>query len=153
MLHDPQDDRYFGRTEIDDMKSMDEKLDAAQRKAVIEFLFGQGAEPGDPPHDAALAEKGEKVFRDKCMDCHLYKGEGAEEFDGPDMTAYGSRGWLAKQIADPKAIYGDLNKMTAFAEDLSESDIQMLAIYLRLQRFEKPETGPLPALPPPKKKE
>jgi len=27
MLHDPQDPRYFGRTKIDDMKSMDEKLD------------------------------------------------------------------------------------------------------------------------------
>jgi mono/diheme cytochrome c family protein len=154
MLHDPQDARYFGRTEIDDMKSMDEKLSPEQRKAVIEFLYSQGAEPSDPAHDAALAEQGEAVFKDKCMDCHLYKGEGAEEFDGPDMTGYGSRAWIAKQIADPKSIYGDLNKMTAFAEELSESDIQMLAIYLRLQRFEKPETGALPAdLPPPKKKD
>jgi cytochrome c553 len=88
------------------------------------------------------------------MDCHLYKGEGAEEFDGPDMTQYGSRAWIAKQIRDPKSIYGDMNKMTAFAEELSENDIQMVAIYLRLSRFEKPETGPMPAdLPPPKKKE
>ena len=154
MLHDPQDPRYFGRTELDDMKSMDEKLDAEQRKAVIEFLFSLGAEPSDPAHDTTLAENGAAVFKDKCMDCHLYKGEGADEFDGPDMTGYASRAWIAKQITDPKAIYGDLNKMTPFAGELSESDIQMIATYLRLQRFEKPETGPLPAgLPPPKKSE
>jgi len=154
LLHDPEDPRYFGRVELDDMKSMDEKLDAEQRKSVIEFLFSLGAEPSDPPHDATLAQKGEAVFKDKCMDCHLYKGEGADEFDGPDMTGYASRGWLIKQIADPKAIYGDLNKMTPFAGELSESDIEMLAVYLRLQRFEKPETGPMPPdLPPPKKSE
>lgn len=149
MLHDPQDPRYFGRTEIDDMKSMDEKLDDAERKAVIEFVFAEGAEPDDRiAPDKALAEQGAAVFKDKCMDCHLYKGEGADTFDGPDMTGYGSREWIAKQIAKPESIYGDLNKMPDFAEDLGESDIQMLAIYLRGQRFQEPETGPLPELKP-----
>src|SRR5262249_31332386 len=109
------------------------------------------AEQGDPAHDAALAKHGEEVFKDKCMDCHIYKGEGAETFDGPDMTGYASRAWLAKQIKDPKSIYGDLNEMTAFAEDLSESDVQMLAAYLRQQRFATPETGALAKKLPPKK--
>jgi ubiquinol-cytochrome c reductase cytochrome b subunit len=152
MLHDPQDLRYFGRTDIDDMKSMDDKLDDAQHKAVVEFLFSQGAEPNDPPFDTALAERGAAVFKHVCMDCHLYKGEGADEFDGPDMTGYGSRAWLAKQIKDPKAIYGDLNVMTAFGEELSDNDIQMLATYLRQERFQVPETGALPHLPPKKSK-
>jgi ubiquinol-cytochrome c reductase cytochrome b subunit len=154
MLHDPQDPRYFGRTEIDDMKSMDEKLDEAERKAVIEFVFAEGAEPNDRiAPDKALAEQGAEVFKDKCMDCHLYKGEGADTFDGPDMTGYGSREWIAKQIVKPESIYGDLNKMPDFAEDLSQSDIQMLAIYLRGQRFQEPETGPLPELKPKEKKD
>jgi ubiquinol-cytochrome c reductase cytochrome b subunit len=153
MIHDPKDPRYFGRTEIDDMKSMDEKLDASQRKAVIEFLFAQGSEQGDAAHDAALASQGQGVFKDKCMDCHLFKGEGADEFDGPDMTGYGSIAWLTKQIREPKSIYGDMNKMTAFAEDLSESDVRMLALYLREERSQAPETGPLPTLKPKKKKE
>ena len=150
MLHDPQDPRYFGRTKIDDMKAMDSKLDAGQRKAVIEFLFSQGHEAGDPAFNAGLAEQGAGVFKDKCMDCHLYKGEGADEFDGPDMTGYGSLAWLTKQIGDPKSIYGDMNEMTAFADDLSAHDIEMVATYLRGERFNKPETGPLPKLKPPK---
>ena len=82
------------------------------------------------------------------MDCHLYKGQGADTFDGPDMTGYASRAWLIKQIKDPKSIYGDMNEMTAFADELNESDVNMVATYLRLQRFEKPDTGPLPKLPP-----
>ena len=102
--------------------------------------------------DKALAEQGALVFEDKCMDCHLYKGKGADTFDGPDMTGYGSRDWLAKQIAKPESIYGELNKMPAFAEDLSESDVQMLAIYLRGQRFAEPETGPMPELKPKEEK-
>jgi ubiquinol-cytochrome c reductase cytochrome b subunit len=153
MLHDPQDLRYFGRTEIDDMKSMDEKLDETQMKAVVEFVFAEGAEPGDRiAPDKALAEQGAEVFEDKCMDCHLYKGKGADTFDGPDMTGYGSRDWLAKQIVTPEKIYGELNKMPAFAEDLSESDVQMVAIYLRGQRFAEPETGPMPELKPKEEK-
>jgi ubiquinol-cytochrome c reductase cytochrome b subunit len=152
MLHDPQDLRYFGRTDIDDMKSMDDKLDDGQRKAVVEFLFSQGSEPGEPPFDAALAQRGAGVFKDKCMDCHLYEGKGAEEFDGPDMTGYASLAWLTKQIRDPKAIYGDMNAMTAFGEELIENDIKMVAIYLRRERFNAPETGPLPKLKPRKPK-
>ncbi|MET0385411.1 MAG: cytochrome b N-terminal domain-containing protein [Polyangiales bacterium] len=153
LLHDPQDPRYFGRTTIDDMKSMDEKLDADERKAVIEFLYAEGAEPGDPAHDAELAKQGLDVFKDKCADCHLYKGEGADTFDGPDMTGYGSLAWLSKQIKDPKAIYGDLNTMTAFGDDMTDSDVMMVSIYLRQQRWAEPEKGPLKELPPPKKKE
>ena len=150
MIHDPQDPRYFGRTEIDDMKAMGDKLDPRQMKGVVEFLFAQGAEPKDTGIDAALAQEGEEVFHKKCMNCHLYKGEGADEFDGPDMTGYASIGWLTKQIRDPKAIYGDLNKMTAFADDLSEDDVRMLAVYLRQERFGAPETGALPPLKPKK---
>jgi len=152
MLHDPQDPRYFGRTGIDDMKSMDEKLNPDERKAIIEFLFAQGAEPGDPAHDATLAERGEPIFRKKCMDCHIYKGEGADTFDGPDMTGYGSLAWLTKQIREPKAIYGDLNEMPDFAEDFSETDLKMITVYLRGQRWAQPETGAMPQLPPPEKK-
>lgn len=152
MIHDPQDDRYFGRTHIDDMKAMDEKLTPETKKQVVEFLFAEGVQDGDPPHDAALAKSGAEVFKDKCMDCHVYKGAGADTFDGPDMTGYGSVAWLTKQIKDPKAIYGDLNEMTAFGDDLSESDVKMLALYLRQQRFAQPDTAPLPKLPPKKEK-
>jgi ubiquinol-cytochrome c reductase cytochrome b subunit len=142
MLHDPQDPRFFGNTKIDDMKSM-EKLGDEKLKAVTEFLYAEAQEPTDPPLAAALVKSGEEVFRDKCMDCHVYKGEGADTFDGPDMTGYASRAWLQTQIAQPEKIYGDLNEMPAFAEDLTAHDIQMLAAYLRIQRT-KPMAGPTP---------
>lgn len=145
MLHDPQDERYFGRTDIDDMKSM-EKLGEDKLEAVTEFLFAEGHEPQDPPLDAPLVKAGEQVFREECMDCHVYKGEGADTFDGPDMTGYASRAWIQKQIATPEAIYGDLNEMTAFEGDLSAHDLEMLSSFLRQQRFKQPETGPMPQL-------
>jgi ubiquinol-cytochrome c reductase cytochrome b subunit len=149
LLHDPKDPRYFGRTKLDDMSSMD-KLGEERKRAVTEFLFSLGREPQDPPFDAALAKAGEEVFRDKCMDCHVYAGDGAFEFDGPDLTHYASRTWLTKQIAHPEKVYGELNTMTAFAEELSEHDLRMVVAYLRKQRFAAPETGPLPKLPPAK---
>jgi mono/diheme cytochrome c family protein len=127
------------------MKSM-EKLGDEKLKAVTEWLYAQGQEPNDPPVNAALVAQGGEVFKEECMDCHVFKGEGADTFDGPDMTGYASREWIEKQIAKPEAIYGDLNKMTAFAEDLDPHDITMLAKFLRQERANKPDTGPLPAL-------
>jgi ubiquinol-cytochrome c reductase cytochrome b subunit len=147
MIHDPQDVRYFGRTNFDDMKSMTEKLDAEQFKAVVEFLYAEGDEPGDAPKNTALVAQGKVVFKDKCQRCHLFAGEGADEFDGPDMTGYASKAWLAKVIKDPKAIYGDDNEMTAFGKDLSDKEVLMLATYLRRERLAEPETGPLHKLP------
>ena len=140
MVVDPQADHYFGKTEIDDMKPMG-KLGTKKLTAVAEFLFSLGHEPQDPPFDAALAKEGEAVFRDKCMSCHLYKGEGADIFEGPDMTGYASRSWLVGQISHPEAPsqYGDLNEMPDFADELDAHDIKMLAGYLRQQRFQKPK--------------
>jgi len=154
MLHDPQDVRYFGRTSIDEMQSQDEKLNEAERRAVIEFLFAQGAEPGDPPYDVALVKQGEPVFMKKCTKCHLFNGEGQDTFDGPDLTGYASQAWLSKQIREPEAIYGEgLNEMTAFADDFTDNDLRMLTAYLRQQRFFAPEAGPLPRLSPKKVKD
>jgi ubiquinol-cytochrome c reductase cytochrome b subunit len=154
MTLDPQADHYFGKTKIDDMKPMG-KIGEAKLKAVTEFLFSLGHEKQDPPFDKALATEGEKVFRDTCMDCHLYQGEGADLFEGPDMTGYGSRTWLFRQIKDPAAAtqYGELNEMPAFADDLDDHDIRMVAAFLRQQRFGKPSVPPKAAKEEEKKKE
>ena len=150
LLHDPQGDRYFGMTEIDEMKSMEE-LGDAKLKAVTEFLFAQGHEPQDPPYDKALAQQGHEVFKEECMDCHLYQGDGAYTFDAPDMTGYASRTWIWRQVHNPDAEtqYGELNEMPGFADELSEHDISMVSAFLRLQRFEEPETGPVEPTPDP----
>ncbi|HMI90935.1 MAG TPA: c-type cytochrome, partial [Polyangiales bacterium] len=153
MIVDPQADHYFGKTDIDEMKPMAKKLGRAKALAVAEFLFAQGREPQDPPIDAALVKQGEQVFRDTCMDCHLYEGDGADVFEGPDMTGYASRNWILGQIRDPDALsqYGELNDMPSFAEDLDAQDQRMLAAFLRQQRFAKPAhpVGDIPAQPAP----
>jgi quinol-cytochrome oxidoreductase complex cytochrome b subunit/mono/diheme cytochrome c family protein len=136
VAHNPGDDHYFGKTKIDDMKPMG-KLGDEKLAAVAEFLFSLGHEPQDPPFDATLAAKGKSIFLDKCLDCHVYEGEGANVLDGPDMTGYGSRTWIYRQIKDGSVHYGDLNKMPKFDDDLDEHDLQMVTAFLRQQRFAK----------------
>jgi ubiquinol-cytochrome c reductase cytochrome b subunit len=150
VLHDPDDARLFGITGIDGMPSQD-RLGETSLVAIIEFLFAEGCERQDPPVDEALASRGKSLFESKCMGCHSYAGEGdwlAE--GGPDLTGWGSRTWIARQIAHPERIYGERNEMPAYAEVLSEHDIRMVAGYLRQQRFrELPAPGPDGELVPP----
>jgi len=141
MLINPNDDHYFGKTKIDEMKPM-EKIGEAKLKAVTEFLFSLGHEPQDPPFDKALADQGKEVLKDKCLDCHLYEGDGANVFDGPDMTGYASRTWIYRQIKNAGAAtqFGEeLNEMPIFEDDLDDHDILMVTAFLRQQRFAKPD--------------
>ena len=58
------------------MKPMN-KLGEEKLKAVSEFLFSLGHEPQECAGRHPLATQGEAVFKDKCMDCHTYEGDGA----------------------------------------------------------------------------
>lgn len=138
LMHDPQDNRFFGNTEIDEMKSQDEEISEDDAKAVVEFLFSEGHEPQDPPYDEKLAEHGKEVFEETCLDCHYYGSRGGDLFDGPNMRGYASRWWIYQQILHPEAPrqYGELNEMPSFADDLSEQDARLVAAFLRQQRFE-----------------
>ncbi len=140
VLIDPDADHYFGTTDIADMKPMGE-LGKAKLDAVTEFVFALGHQEGDPAFDKTLADKGKEVFENTCMDCHLFEGDGAHMFDGPDMTAYGSLKWIEGQVRNPDAEsqYGELNEMPAFEGELDDNDISMVSQYLRLQRFDKPD--------------
>jgi cytochrome c553 len=81
------------------------------------------------------------------MDCHLYQGDGANLFEGPDMTGYASRTWIYRQVQDPGAVtqYGELNEMPEFEDELEDHDIRMVAAFLRQQRFAKPDFTVQPA--------
>lgn len=145
LVHNPRDDHYFGKTKIDEMKPMG-KLGEAKLQAAAEFLFSLGHEVHDPPFDAKLAATGKQVFIDECLDCHIYEGEGANVFDGPDMTGYGSRTWIYRQIKNAGAVtqYGELNDMPIFEDDLDDHDIRMVTAFLRRQRFAQPDFKPQP---------
>lgn len=136
VLHDPNAAEYFGETEIEEMESMS-KLGDEKLKAVTEFLFSEGHESGDPAFDTALAARGKAVFEQECMDCHYFGEEGGDLFDGPNMQGYASMAWLRGQITDPDAEsqYGEMNEMPAFADQLTAHDIEMVAAFLRRQRF------------------
>jgi mono/diheme cytochrome c family protein len=136
LLNDPHGDKYFGPTEIDDMKSMS-KLGEPTLKAITEFLYSLGHEPKDKETiDTALALQGQEAFKEKCLDCHMYQGDGDfNGIGGPDLTGYGSRAWIRKQVENPQSIYGELNDMPTFADDLSAHDLDMVVAFLRKQRF------------------
>jgi len=145
LLMDPDGARFFGPTDLDPKMPSQRRLGVLKLRAVTEFVFSLGREPRDPPVDAALVARGEEVFKQKCMECHLFRGDGdflAE--GGPNLTGWGSRSWMARQIADPDAAYGEINQMPAFDEELDAHDIEMVSAYLRRQRFERPATGPVP---------
>lgn len=148
LLNDPDADHFFGRTELAEGMPSQEELGEDALKKVTEFLFSLGREPQDPPVDESLLADGRRIFGEKCMKCHLFEGDG--DFlgeGGPNLTGYASRTWIKRQIANPGAPtnYGELNDMPRFDDQLSDHDMNMLAAFLRLQRFETPE---FPEMPP-----
>ncbi|MCB9667020.1 MAG: cytochrome b N-terminal domain-containing protein [Myxococcales bacterium] len=147
MMHHPQDVQYFGTTKIDDMPSQ-KKLGEPALKAIAEFLYAQGQEPGEASVDKSLIPEGERLFQTKCMRCHTFENDG--DFDGiggPELTGYASRLWIYRQTMDPEKHYGDLNEMPAFNDELTAEEGLLLARFLRLQRYQPAATVPSARLP------
>jgi ubiquinol-cytochrome c reductase cytochrome b subunit len=138
MLHDPDGDERFGRTPYKgDMPSMDvppkekaedfKPMSKDEMTSVAKFLAnGEG-------------EAGEKIIKDRCTTCHLYKGEGDDNGDetAPELAGYGSVAWARAQIIDPStpATYrkNALGKhhMPKFDGELPPGDIDLLARFTR----------------------
>ncbi len=141
LMHAPQDDHFFGLADLDErMPRQNRRISDEELEAIAELLYSWGREDQDPDDvDHELAESGRRKFESKCMSCHVYEGDG--DFDGtggPNLTGYGSRTWIFRQIDRPESEtqYGELNDMPAFNDQLSPHDIRMATAFLRLQRFE-----------------
>ncbi len=140
LMHAPQDEHFFGNAELEEDMPSQSRLGEDQLRAAAEFLFSLGREPQDPDDiDQELVDAGWTQFESKCMNCHIYEDDG--DFLGlgaPNLTHYGSRTWIFRQIHSPGAPtqYGELNDMPEFSDQLSDHDIRMVTAYLRLQRFE-----------------
>jgi ubiquinol-cytochrome c reductase cytochrome b subunit len=138
MMHDPDGDDRFGRTPYkEQMPSMDvppkddkgdfKPMSKEDMTSVAHFLA-----TGD-------GEAGEKIIKDRCTTCHLYKGEGDDNGQelAPELAGYGTVPWVRSQIADPStpATYrkNALGKhhMPKFDGDLPPSDIDLLARFTR----------------------
>jgi cytochrome c oxidase cbb3-type subunit 3 len=82
------------------------------------------------PNDAAAAERGDVLFKDKgnCFDCHAPDGTGNPDYGSTDLTANtwtygGDRETLFKSVRD-----GRHGKMDAFIGKLSFAEIRALAV-------------------------
>lgn len=120
----------------------------AELAALVEYLVAQ-SERSDVTVDESILEQGRTIFVDGtlsedseialCIDCHEFQEVEAFGFSGevfgeenyaPVLTGYGSTQWVHRMIADPGSHYGDNNAMPAFAKQLSESQISLLAKWL-----------------------
>ncbi len=112
--------------------------------ALVEYFVAQSKHPhltvnGD------LVARGQEIVESgqltegtitSCTDCHASVGgefvEGAANGGVPELNGYGSAAWLRAFIKNPghEQFYGDKNQMTAFADKLSEHDLDLLVRYL-----------------------
>jgi ubiquinol-cytochrome c reductase cytochrome b subunit len=150
VIRTPDDPRLFGPTKK--LKAMPPYDKPGEAEALAEFLLAEG---GEKAVDAALVEKGRKLFADDtCKDCHLYGGEGRDlGTPGPELKAYATKEWLEGFITNPGAekYFGPLNEMPVFAEKLTKLEIEHVAAYLMMARgesMEPPAAAPAPAPAP-----
>jgi ubiquinol-cytochrome c reductase cytochrome b subunit len=130
LIRNPKDKRYFGGTKHDDeMEPYPlEKVSETQMAELVEYVLSlSGAPPKDL--DAAMAEKGAKVYDEvlDCKDCHEI--EAGKAGTGPNLKGRGSAEWLASLIGDPSQphLFGGNSKMPKFSGKLNADQIKQLA--------------------------
>lgn len=147
----PDAPELMGTTQIHDMPSQQRRLRDDGVRAVSEWLYARGIEPGEPPADAALVAQGEALYRRRCTTCHQGAGDEsgteAADRDAPNLDAWGSRAYLRAQIETPGSAsnYGARNHMTAFADRLSPREIEQVVDFMRRLRVRQ---GPAVVQPP-----
>ncbi len=135
-------------------------MSKAELKSTVEKAIATLAEEPQAKSPPAPGKKADKAAEDRgeafesltCTECHRFHSKGALG-TAPDLTGYGSRGWLIGIISDPahKRFYGSRNeRMPAYAktpdkpEDnvLTARQVEMLSEWLARQWYEpEPEEG------------
>jgi len=89
--------------------------------------------------DAALAEKGRKLFADEldCNTCHEVKP--GESGDGPNLSSGGSKAWVLRVLHDSGAddLFGKSAGMPKFGKKLTDDEMKQLADLVVSQRAGK----------------
>ncbi|MBI2895641.1 MAG: cytochrome b N-terminal domain-containing protein [Deltaproteobacteria bacterium] len=136
LVKDPAHPDFFGHTKHRGMEPQTE-LGESALYAVATFLESQGAD-GREVRDMTRIPAGERIFRESCMDCHLFGHEGRATgaADGPDLRGYGSEDWIRGQLVAPDdpARYGESHEMPSFAEQLGPEEIEILVQFVRRER-------------------
>lgn len=135
----------------------------AEFEALVEFLYAQSQRPDALAPDAAIVQRGKKIFMsgelavgtiDACVDCHslqaltvvnqqvILEAEPLSEDLQPVLTGYGGIAWLKAFISNPQAHYAGEsgnNAMPAFADQLSEHDLEMVSRWLSREFYVAPQ--------------
>jgi ubiquinol-cytochrome c reductase cytochrome b subunit len=138
LLRDPGNPRFFGRTKLTRMKKWVEEnlkdLEPAERAEIDRAAKWLATKPRGMPADDDHSEfaQGFAAFSTWCIDCHKYEGEGGTDIAGPDFTGYGSAEWVRDMLVAPNSAerYGQRSAMPAFAEKLSDRELDMLVNWL-----------------------
>lgn len=128
LVRDPNSDRFFGHTKLRGMEPFSAAdLPDADLDRVAAFLAREAA-------GGAPVPEGERLFREKCLGCHLYGGAGRDLglANGPELRGWGSAEWIRGQLEDPAhaSRYGEDNEMPSFRERLTEEDRGILTTWL-----------------------
>ncbi len=136
----------------DNQMALSDKANAAGVNDLIEFLYSQSGRADAKPTDDPSVVHGREVFETAqlteavalsgaCIDCHAMQPVGDELQLGeggyaPNLTGYGSVAWIKRFVSNPAddvfPCYGGSgnNAMPAFADQLSEHQLEMLARWL-----------------------
>jgi cytochrome c oxidase cbb3-type subunit 3 len=104
----------------------DEVLTSAQINDVAEYVLSLNGRAGDK----AAAARGEKVFVENCVACHLEGGKGNAELGAKNLT---NGIWLygGDKAAIVKMVWFSRNgSMPAWAERFDAATVKMLAVYV-----------------------
>ena len=127
-LANPNDARFFGTTQINEMDPVE--LPKDEMDAIVEFVYAQ---TGAEDVDRSLADKGQTLFDEgDCSDCHEREGTAPSD-PGPNLAHRGTVDSLASFILDAGRahFFGSRNQMPKFGRNkLSEDDRFLLAEYL-----------------------
>ena len=135
-LQEPSGDAYYGRTKLGknpDLAMQPIEETGADLDALVELIY---AESGAPDVDPARVARGRTVFDEgSCADCHTRvpgPPPAADEWTGPGLAGRGTVADLTALIADAGELrfFGAHDQMPRFADELSETDLRVLAEWL-----------------------
>ncbi|MGO9113759.1 MAG: cytochrome b N-terminal domain-containing protein [Thermoguttaceae bacterium] len=152
---------FFGNTKFKHKKMFGfiketfRDFEAKDQQQIIQALSheaGLKSQQDADVRDLADIKAGSKLIEENCTDCHTFHGKGGGTgAKGPDLSLYGSRGWIIGIVSNPAhpRFYGKENdRMPAFSESTTDArknvlgpqELELLADWLRGEWYvpEKP---------------
>jgi cbb3-type cytochrome c oxidase subunit III len=131
LIRDPNTERFFGKTKMNEEMSSYEELPDTDIDALVEYVWElRGEEAGNAKAVARAKELWEEGDPADCSTCH--EVEPGVEGDGPNLSGRGTVAWVERVIQDSgaKDLFGDYAEMPKFKDKLGEEEIKLLAEFV-----------------------